>query len=213
MIADYSNRTVGEYLDALASSAPAPGGGSAVAFAGALAASLAEMVCRLSIGRVEASDVDAELHVALETASSLRGRLQQLAAEDAAAYASYVAATGLPKSSAEEQAERRTRMQAALRTAADVPSDIAAACSRLFDMLEPIGRLGNRHVLSDVEVAAFLTAAAIRGATANIRVNARLMRDREIAQGYLDRATEIESGIQPAADEILAIVQRRLGHA
>ncbi|MGH2535174.1 MAG: cyclodeaminase/cyclohydrolase family protein [Thermomicrobiales bacterium] len=211
MIDDFSGRTVGDYLEALASAEPAPGGGSAVALAGALAAALAEMVCRLSIGRADAADADEELRAALHAATEARRRLLRLSAEDAAAYAAYVAATGLPKVTPEEKAARRSTVVAALRTAADVPSEIAAACFRVLETLTPIARLGSIHVLSDVEVAAFLANAAIRGAIVNVRVNARLMRDRETAMSYLDRATEMEARVQFAADGVLDLVRQRSG--
>jgi formiminotetrahydrofolate cyclodeaminase len=207
--ADYANWPVGDYLDALASSSPAPGGGSAAAFTGALAASLAEMVCRLSLGRSDEDDGEAQLQAALESAEGLRHRLLRLATEDAVAYAVYLAATGLPKTTAVEKTERRAAMQAALRTAADVPTDIAAACSRIVQALEPIARLGSKHVLSDVEVAVLLAESAARGALANVRVNARLMRDREVADGYLGRAKLIETKTHSVASAVLTIVTQR----
>lgn len=209
MTADYANRSVSDYLDALASSTPAPGGGSAVAITGALAAALAEMVCRLSLGRSDKVDGEAQLQDALVSAEGLRHRLLRLATEDAAAYAAYVAATGMPKTSAVEKAARRAAMQAALRTAADVPIDIAAACSWLVKELEPIARLGSKHVLSDVEVAVHLAESAARGALANVRVNARLMRDREVGGAYLDRAELIETETRSRASAVLTFVTQR----
>jgi methenyltetrahydrofolate cyclohydrolase len=43
--------SIGGWLDALASSAPAPGGGAAAALEAAMAAALLEMVCNLTIGK------------------------------------------------------------------------------------------------------------------------------------------------------------------
>ncbi|HKX05877.1 MAG TPA: cyclodeaminase/cyclohydrolase family protein, partial [Methylomirabilota bacterium] len=45
------DQTIGAWLDALASAAPAPGGGAAAAVNAAIGAALIEMVCRLTIGR------------------------------------------------------------------------------------------------------------------------------------------------------------------
>ncbi|MFY9189015.1 MAG: cyclodeaminase/cyclohydrolase family protein, partial [bacterium] len=45
------NLTVNDFLEQLASAAPAPGGGSASALAGALAAALVNMVANLTQGK------------------------------------------------------------------------------------------------------------------------------------------------------------------
>jgi formiminotetrahydrofolate cyclodeaminase len=205
-----SQTAIGNYLDALASSAPAPGGGSAVALGAALAAALAEMVCRLSIGRSEQEHEDAVLRESLNKATVLRNRLLDLSAADADAYAAYVAATALPKSTPEERSARDAARQAALRTAADVPLAIAEACVGELELLESIARLGNIHVLSDAEVAALLADAGTRGALANVRVNARLMKDRALAQDYVARCSEIEAIARTTADAVITLVRQRI---
>ncbi len=50
-----------QFLDALASAEPTPGGGSASAYGGAMAASLVAMVGRLTVGKKKYADVENEI--------------------------------------------------------------------------------------------------------------------------------------------------------
>ena len=57
--------TVQDFVEQLASASPTPGGGSASAFVGAVAAGLVEMACNLTIGREKFRDVEKELTLVL----------------------------------------------------------------------------------------------------------------------------------------------------
>ena len=54
------NQSIGDWLDELASAAPAPGGGAAAALDAAMAAALLEMVCNLTIGKPAFADARAD---------------------------------------------------------------------------------------------------------------------------------------------------------
>src|SRR5699024_8343134 len=86
-----NDRTVGSYLDALASSAPAPGGGSVAGLIGALAAGLGEMVVSLT------RDPNHEILEAAATLTDLRASALASGAADEQAYGGYVEASKLPK--------------------------------------------------------------------------------------------------------------------
>ena len=204
-----ANRSVAEYLAAVASGEPTPGGGSVVAVVAALGAALAEMVCSLTIGRAAYAASERELREARQRAMELRGRLLDLAGADEAAYGQYRHASGLPRGTDEERTERDAAIQESLIAAAEVPLDVAASCLALAELLEPVARSGNRHAVSDAVVGAHLADAASRGALLNVRTNARLMRDRRRAAGYLRRADELERRMPAAVARVLAAAQAR----
>src|SRR6266702_2006296 len=159
--------TLDGWLDELAGGAPVPGGGSAAALAGALAAALVAMVARLTIGRKAYADVQQRVAEILAEAEALRAELRRLVDEDAAAYARVSAAYQLPK----DAPGRTLAIDAALLGAAQPPLTTARAAARLIALATEIARTGNKSARSDALVAEALARAALAGASANVRVN------------------------------------------
>jgi formiminotetrahydrofolate cyclodeaminase len=95
--------SVQDFVDALASSAPTPGGGAASALAGALGAALAEMVGQLTVGRAKYQQVEPQVRQMLEELGKCRVQLLQLVDEDAAAYQQVAVAYTLPRVSEAER--------------------------------------------------------------------------------------------------------------
>src|SRR5260370_28016880 len=106
-------RTLPEFVEALGSSAPTPGGGAASALAAALAAALAEMVARLTAGRARYQEVDAAMRAVIEKAAAVRAQLLMLIEEDEQAYAGVSAAFRLPKTTDDERVQRDAAVQVA----------------------------------------------------------------------------------------------------
>ncbi len=192
MMRQSANDTLASYIEAVASGAPTPGGGSVVAVVAALAAGLGEMVCNLTLGRPAYAAAEVECQAAKAQLEALRARLLAAAGEDEAAYRDYRAATALPKGNDEEQGRRAAAIQSALTTATDVPLAVAVACIEVAETLEPVARLGNRHALSDARIGALLAGAALRGALLNVSGNAAMLRDAAAATAYRERADELE---------------------
>ena len=180
-------RKVGEYLDALASSQPAPGGGSVAGLVGALAAGLGEMVASLTPGTA------ADLAEAATNLSSLRASALASGEADELAYSGYLEASRLPRTTPEEKARRRQTMQEAIHEAANVPLELAATGVRILNQLRPVIDHGNRHVLSDAAIAVTLAHACVDASLVNVRVNLPLIKDQEIATAISRKGEEIEA--------------------
>ena len=188
-----SDHLATEYLAAVASAAPVPGGGSVAATVGALAAALAEMVCQFSVGRHEDPAVNAEMNEVLARLSAARKKLELLAHEDEIAYGNYRIASDRPKSTASETDARRLALQSALLGAAEVPLATAAASAALLPDIAYITTNGNPHVRSDAEIAAILANAAVRSSAVNVRVNTGMLKDKDLAAALDARLEEIEA--------------------
>ena len=163
--------TVREMLDRLASSAPAPGGGSAAALAGAMGAGLVAMVAELTIGRREYAEHEATVTQLRSDAVTRKDLLLDLADEDATTYQSVVAARRMPRESEAERATRSAALGEAMLAAARIPMHIATVAAEVAALAEQIAPIGNRNAASDSGVAAQLAAAAVRGAALNVRIN------------------------------------------
>jgi len=173
--------TLPEYLAALAGPQPAPGGGSAAALAGALAAACAEMVANFTVGRKKYAAVEEEMQQHLQALATVRAELLELVQADVAAFSAVRAAYALPKEDEAEQAAREAAIQGALRAAAEVPLRLARLCAQLADQLPPLVERGNRNLASDAGVAAALCRAVFDCAVMNVEVNLSASSDREFA--------------------------------
>ena len=187
------------YLEKVAAGTPAPGGGSVAAVVAALAAALGEMVANLTLGRAKYAEAEASLRPARDLLTALRAALVESAAADEAAYQAYQDAASLPRTSDGEKTERAAAMQRALITATDVPLDVARSVYEVAGILQSMARDGNPHVRSDAALGALLAEAALRGAVLNVRGNAGMIKDRELARTYMTEADRLEESGREAA--------------
>jgi len=173
-------------LDAVASTNSVPGGGSVAALAGALSASLGEMVAGFSLAKKELGEHQARLRGLTEKFKSTHLLLQSGIQSDSDSYAEVESALKMPKASEVEKKTRQECMQAALQTAALVPMEVAeraAELLRFFMELEPIS---NPNLKSDLETGMWMAHAAIRSALANVAINLKSIKD-EVFCGDLKR--------------------------
>ena len=166
------------WIDELAGGAPTPGGGSAAALAGTLAAALVAMVARLTVGRKAYGAVDAQTREILAEAEELRGALRRLVDEDAAAYEGVSRAYKIPK----DEAGRAQAIDDALLAAARPPADVVRRGRRLLALAQTIEQIGNQNAVSDARVAGMLARTAIDGATENVNANLAGMSDQARAK-------------------------------
>ena len=168
-----------EWLDAVAGSSPAPGGGSCAAYGGAMAAALAGMLTALA-DRIAAADgaaaaerrAAASLQPSGERAAALRRELETLAEADALAYGAVTAARRLPKRDDAQATRRAAAVAAALLEATRVPRDTARAAAEVAELALDALRRGPAIAASDALTAVALADAAAASALATVRVNA-----------------------------------------
>lgn len=193
-----------QFIDALASGEPTPGGGSAAALAGALASGLAAMVGRLTAGRPKYASVDAQMQQVISEADTLRDALLRLVADDAAAYEQVRLAYRLPKETAEQQTLRATAIQQALQGASRTPLATVDACLAVLRLAEQAVASGNRNASTDGAVGALLAHAGLRGAVLNVRVNLGGIEDTAFVAASEDAAASALAEADTILERILA---------
>jgi len=204
------DRSIDEFLEAIAAPSPTPGGGTVAAICAALSVGLSRMVANLARGKEGYEAAQGELASLDERARRLQARLRELAAEDAASYEAVVAARRMPRGTDEERKRRVEAMQAAYRKAAEVPLETMERSLEALEIASVAVTHGSRSATSDAGVAALLAEAAMRAAALNVRVNLAALRDVPYREGAERTLNAILERADKVGHEVLAIVEGRL---
>lgn len=180
------------FLDQLAEGTPTPGGGSAAAQAGAMAAALVSMVGRLTIGKKKYAQVEGRLKEIVDQSERMRLELTQAVVEDSHAFDEVMQAMRLPHTTPAEDAARAEAIERATHRAATVPLEVARHAKKLIELAAELGEIGNVNAITDAASGAALARAALRGAGLNVRINASGISDQAAARSWLDQLTEFE---------------------
>jgi len=159
------------FLEAVAAPTATPGGGSVSALAGALAASLGQMVAGLSRKKKSQAAYADMLSEELDSLRRIADELAEGIDRDAASYDAVMAAFKLPKGNAVEVRKRESAIQAATKGASDVPLQVAEHTVALFERLGQLDGIAAASMRSDLEVARYIAAAGAHGALANVETN------------------------------------------
>jgi formiminotetrahydrofolate cyclodeaminase len=198
------------FLDHLASNAPTPGGGAASAYVGALGAASVAKVAAVTVGKPKFAAHEADLRAHLDHLASLRARFLALAAEDAAAFATFMQAYRLSKATDDERAARAARLQEGMRQAAAVPLRIMAASREVLDAAEAIAATGNPNALGDCGAGAAMAVAAMRVSLLNVTANIAGLVDGAEVAGYRAQLHELMDGVVEREQRLLEAIRRRL---
>ena len=209
MMSDYDDLTLAQYRDALASSNPTPGGGTAAAVALSQGAALAVMVCDLTLGK----DKWEGGWIAADATKTVALRLMEeghaLAQRDAASFDDVMAAYKLSRNSDEETEVRRLTIEEATIVAAQVPMETARAALGLLALLPQLAESGNGNAVTDVGVAGLLVSASCKGALFNVEINASSLPD-EISNQLMREVGEIRGQAKELSRAIMNAVNVRL---
>lgn len=171
------------FLDAVAQPSATPGGGSVAALAGALGASLGQMVAGLSRKKKSQAVYVDQLSEAVAHFQTAARALAEAIDRDAASFDSVMSAYKLPQGTAGEQQERDAAIQRALHDAANVPLETARRAADIFERLRQLEPMASPSMKSDICVGRLMAAAAVRGALENVEINLESIAD----SGFADR--------------------------
>ncbi len=198
------------FLDSLASSSPTPGGGSASALAGALAAGLTSMVCNLTIGKKKYQEVSEGLISVLQESKGLREKLTKLVDEDSRAFDKVMKTYRLPKETPEQKEVRSRRIEEATKGATQVPLEVMGKALRVLELSRIVAEKGNQNSISDAGVAALLAWSAVEGADLNVEINLFSLKDDSFVEETRARCKEIKTKGGAILNEVLLLVRSKL---
>jgi len=189
------------FYDEVASSSPAPGGGSVAASAGALAAALAAMVCRLTVGKKQYADVKDELSNVRDRADILRAELTQLIETDKEAFNKVMESFKLPKGS-----ERDKAIEEATKGAALVPLTVMKKSLEVMKLARIVAEKGNENSISDAGVAGLMAMAAVESARYNVRINLTSLADSD----FVTKTKSEAAAIGEEAEALATVIRQRV---
>ena len=195
--------SLSEFLATTASDSPAPGGGSVSALCGALAASLAQMVAALTVGKKGYEGVAPECEKALTELTGLRTRLLDAIDEDAKGFSAFMDAMALPKGTPEEKAVRSEAMQAALKSAALIPLEVAKVALSVMPYAKFLAANGNKNAVTYALVSAMCARTAVLGALLNVEINLGGIRDEAFVADTRASVASLRASAVSAEREIL----------
>ncbi len=174
----------------LSSDQPSPGGGTAAAAAGAMAASLLAKVCAITAKSKKHEAKKPALEKLQASLTALRDDLVSHAKEDADSYDKVVLASKARR--AHENPKTVENFQKALGHAASVPLETASACVDVLEKAVHVADLGTKSASSDIGVAVLLAEAGFKGAAMNVNINLGDLSDASFARQAIDRLKKDE---------------------
>jgi glutamate formiminotransferase / formiminotetrahydrofolate cyclodeaminase len=196
-----------DIIEDLAAPTPTPGGGSAAAYAGAMAAGLVSMVARLTVGKKGYSEVEKRMKKILEEAEKLRAELTAAVKEDSEVFDQVMAVYKLPKT----DPERAPSIQEKTLQAAQVPLEAAKKSNRVAQLALEAARSGNKNAITDAGSAVNLAVAAINSAAYNVRINLADLDDKKLRDEILTELGKLEESARASLDEIKLVLTDRGG--
>lgn len=206
----FAKQQIEAFVEDLNSTKPMPGGGSAAAICGAMAAALAGMSAHMTAGKKKYAAVEDRMQHIIAATKTLQGEMLAMAQEDADMYSLVLQAYKLPKTT-EEEAQRRTEAVAeASRIAVTASLKVTNACVRIMKLAYITVTEGNQMMVTDGSASALLARACQQVAAYNVRINLGGVNDKAIkAEAEKLLQTHLDEG-RKLQEEVLKEVEARL---
>lgn len=204
------NKTCYEFIDALASKSPTPGGGGASALVASIGIALGCMVGNFTTGKKKYADVEDDILELLKKSKALIDKTNKLVQADAEAFEPLSKAYSLPSETEQQRIDKEKILQKALISATMVPLEIAECCLEGLKLIEQFAKKGNSLVISDAGVGAVLCKSALQGAKLSVLINLKLMKDETLKKELQSRMAAIEAEGLKLAAQIYKDVEERI---
>ncbi|MBD3370628.1 glutamate formimidoyltransferase [Candidatus Fermentibacteria bacterium] len=196
---DLSGMTCQDFVDELSVDSPAPGGGSAAALIGSIAAALDSMVVNLTVRKRNFRDSWPEMLELAPRAQEIKEALVDAIDEDTRAFNRMVAAM-----------RQDSGVQEAIKGAIEVPLGVLRNCPEICRMAAVLEEKGFQDSVSDAGVAAAAARAAAVGAYYNVIINLESIEDENYSKATMEKAEEMLREVEQASGEVFEKVRKKL---
>ena len=197
------DKTLIDYIDAVDSDLPAPGGGSVAALVGALGVSLAKMSAHFSVNKKKFKDAEQRKQekyiLAFRELDYFKDLLIKGVDDDAI---SYETVTRAIKSKDQES------IQKALKVSTIVAFDMQESSYNALKYVERLIELGNKYLYSDLISSAILLAACNEMASLNVKANASMLNNQEEKAKYLSESLDMVNKSKKLKNKIINTINK-----
>ena len=202
----FAKQQIESFVQDLNSAKPMPGGGSAAAICGAMAAALVGMSAHMTVGKKKYAAVEDRMQEIIAEAGTLQAEMLDMAQEDADMYSQVLQAYKLPNTTTEEAEARKQAIEEASKTAVDSSLKVTGACVRIIKLAYTTVSEGNRMMVTDGSASALLARACQQVAAYNVRINLGGVKEKAAR----DEAERMLAGHLSEGEAILAIVLKEV---
>ncbi|MCI0663708.1 MAG: glutamate formimidoyltransferase [Acidobacteria bacterium] len=192
--------TIDEFVDEVSDATLAPDGGTVAAYAGALAAALATLVCNLTIG--QHTPAAAEVRAILKQIEQLSADLRLAVSEETEGRARILDALDLRRETEGEKLARAIAVEDAAKNALAVPLRVAQSSLEVLEWLSVLAEIGNPAAFPNIATGAQLAMAAIRGAVYNVLSQLTSINDEDFNRSQRSELSDLINRGKEMADEI-----------
>ena len=204
------NLSCTQFISALASKQPTPGGGGAAAMGGAIGMALGNMVGHLTVGKKKYAAFEDEIKPLMSQGKKIIHELTDLIDRDASVFKPLLQAYGLPRDNPEQIEFRKKTIQECSIQACTVPLEIM---QKAFDALcihERLSDIGSVMAISDVGCGVAFLKAALISAHLNVLINLKAIDDQVLVTQHQDQMNTLLAKGTKTADEVLKKVTEKL---
>ena len=202
---ELKNKSILEFAELLASREPVPGGGGASALVAALGMALGSMVANFTLGKKKYAHVEEDIKALILESEKIQDQLISCIDKDAKAFEHLSRAYSIPK----EEPGRAQALESCLKDAALVPMDILRLSCRAIELHREYAAKGSAMMQSDVGTGVAFCLSALLGAALNVKVNTKLMQDKEYADMLNAEVDDLVDRYKEAAGHIYEDVYKR----
>jgi formiminotetrahydrofolate cyclodeaminase len=190
------------FFEKLASSEPAPGGGTASAYAGCMGAALLAMVAKLS------QKNSSEAEQISKKAEAVMRIFFILAEEDEKAFLDVMKAYKLPKSSDEEKKIRAAEIEKALKKAVEIPFQTSSSALETLKDAQAFLAKANKNAVSDLGVSVLLARAAAEGGLFNVLINLSSIKEQQFVKTFSEKSKKLLEETEQIATNTLESIRQ-----
>lgn len=208
-------KNIKEFIEAVQSDDPTPGGGSVAATVGAIGGALTNMVGNLTIDKKIYADVPEDKKKVMENnfkeIEKLVEELTVIIDEDSSAFDGVMKAFKLPKETEEDKKKRSQAIQEGYKEALEVPLKCGEKCFKILELQDIFAEYGNVNAITDVGVGTLLAYSGLEGALFNVTINLKSIKDEAYRKEMEEKVSSLLAKGKELKEELLKVVYTRLG--